>query len=107
MAGGIYATRVTVIQNADGAGVELDGGNPVWVHSVKLAGAEGGSAQQVTFSQTTTAGGVITTLVGAISAVAAGGSDDWYPEAIFDKGFRVVSAIDSGAVLTITWRPCG
>ena len=106
MAGGIYATRVTVVQNADGAGVELDSGNPVWVHSVKLSNAEGGGAQQLTFTQTTTAGGDTTVEVGAVTA-AASSADDWYPEAIFDKGFRVNQALDSGSFLTITWRPCG
>lgn len=105
MSGSIYGTRVTVVQNSDGAGVEINSGLPCAIHSVQLATATGGSAETITFSQTTAAGGSISTLVGAMSAQAAGGADNWYPEALFDRGFRVVEAPASGSYVTIVWRP--
>ena len=105
MSGSIYATRVTVVQNGDGAGVELDSGNPVWVHSVHLANGSAGTVTPL-FTQTTTAGGAIATEVGAMSATA-GGADDWTPEAIFDKGFRVAAEPAASVYITVTWRLCG
>jgi len=105
MAGSIYGTRVTVVQNGDGAGVEINSGQPCAIHNVHIANAAAGAAQAFTFTETTTAGGAIANEVGAMSIAATGGSDDWNPEAIFDKGFRVGQEPAAGTFITVVWRP--
>ena len=105
MAGSIYGTRVTVVQNGDGAGVEINGGLPCAIHNIHVANAAAGAAQGFTFVQTVLAGGDVTVEVGAMSVTTNGGADDWSPEAIFDKGFRVVQEPASGTFITVVWRP--
>lgn len=98
----MYATRVTVVQNSDGA-TELNNGDSVYVHKVLVANSSASPVDQ-TFTESDDLGST-STLVGQLT-VPANDSEDWEPYAVFDTGFRVAGPA-SDVVVTVTWRPTG
>lgn len=96
------ATRVTRVANGDG-NVELDSGNAVQVMAFIIANASGAA---VTYSPTQ--GSVAGDGSTAVTTITVGASDseDFNPDAVYDKGFRLPEPA-ANVVVTVSWRPTG
>lgn len=99
-----YGTRVTTVENGDGA-VLLNGGEPVFLHSVLISSTSGGAPDVHIFEGGVVPGSDSSSIIAHFpigNQVCFG----WYPYALFDKGVLVQEPATSVSI-TLIWRPDG